>query len=82
MTEPINKNSFADKKTEPRNHGVDTRGMLSIATMLVSMAALSISMLGAAKLVIDVFNDGLLSSMDGIFVKLLVLGFAILFRSE
>lgn len=79
MTEPVKKQFIKERKTEPRNHSVDTRGMLSIATMLVSMSALTISMLGAAKLVVDVFNDGLAVSMDGILVKVMVLGFAFLF---
>jgi hypothetical protein len=71
---------FLDRKTQPpRKNGVDTRGMLSAATMLVSLAALTVSMLGAAKLVFDVFDDGLANSMDGIFVKVIVLGLAFLF---
>jgi hypothetical protein len=32
-------------------HKVDTRGMLSIVTMLVSLAALTLSMLGAMKFI-------------------------------
>jgi hypothetical protein len=63
----------------PRKKAVDIRGMLSIITMLVSLAALSLAMLGAAKFVIDVFNEGLEGSLDGLLVKLIVLGFAFLF---
>lgn len=71
---------FVNEKTQPQKSGnVDTRGMLSIVTMLVSLAALTVSMLGAGKLVLDVFNDGLTESMDGIFVKVVVLGLAFLF---
>lgn len=70
---------FVDRKTQPRKKGVDTRGMLSLVTMLVSMAALTVSMLGAAKLVVDVFNDGLSNNLEGMFVKVVVLGFAFLF---
>lgn len=70
-----------ERKTQPpRKGGVDTRGMLSVVTMLVSVAALSVSMLGAVKLVFDIFNDGFSGSkLDGLMVKLIVLGFAFFF---
>lgn len=71
---------FVERKTQPpRRNGVDTRGMLSVVTMLVSMAALTVSMLGAARLVIDVFDDGLANSPGGILVKMAVLGLAFFF---
>ncbi|MCQ3937673.1 MAG: hypothetical protein DPW18_11590 [Chloroflexi bacterium] len=71
---------FKEPQTQPpRKNGVDTRGMLSIVTMLVSLAALTVSMLGAAKLVFAVFDDGLENSLDGLFVKLVVLGLAFFF---
>ncbi|NOH00898.1 MAG: hypothetical protein HND47_02430 [Chloroflexi bacterium] len=71
---------FMEPKTQPpRKNGVDTRGMLSIVTMLVSLAALTVSMLGAAKLVFAVFDDGLENSLDGLFVKVVVLGLAFFF---
>ena len=70
---------FLDRKTQPRKNGVDTRGMLSLVTMLVSLAALTVSMLGAAKLVFDVFDDGLANSLNSIIVKVIVLGFAFFF---
>lgn len=72
---------FVERKTQPpRKNGVDTRGMLSVVTMLVSLAALTVSMLGAVKLVFDIFDDGLSGSkLEGLLVKLTVLGFAFLF---
>lgn len=71
---------FLERKTQPpRRSGVDTRGMLSLVTMLVSMAALTVSMLGAARLVIDVFDDGLANSLEGLLMKLVVLGLAFFF---
>ncbi len=71
---------FVERKTQPpRRNGVDTRGMLSVVTMLVSLGALTVSMLGAAKLVVDVFDDGLASSLGGILVKVVVLGLAFFF---
>ena len=63
----------------PRKKAVDVRGMLSIITMLVSLAALTLSMGGAAKFVIDVFDDGLKDSLDGLLVKIIVLGIAFFF---
>ncbi|MBL8101649.1 MAG: hypothetical protein JNM02_03890 [Anaerolineales bacterium] len=69
---------FVERKTKPRKK-VDTRGMLSLVTMLVSIAALTVSMFGAAKLVLDVFDDGLASSLEGILVKVVVLGFSFFF---
>jgi hypothetical protein len=70
---------FVDGKTKPRKNGVDTRGMLSLVTMLVSLAALTLSMLGATKLILDVFNDGLANNLEGMLVKVVVLGFAFFF---
>ena len=83
MTEPQKSlphvQPFVDAKTQPRKNGVDTRGMLSLVTMLVSLAALTLSMLGALKLVLDIFNDGLANSLEGMLVKVVVLGFAFFF---
>ena len=71
---------FVETKAKPpRKKHVDVRGMLSIITMLVSLAALTVSMGGAAKLVFDVFNDGLAKNLEGILVKVTVLGFAFFF---
>jgi hypothetical protein len=58
---------------------VDTRGMLSIATMFVSLAALTVSMGGAGRLILDIFDDGLASNLDGIMIKIIVLGFTFFF---
>lgn len=70
---------FIERKSEPLQKKVDTRGMLSIATMFVSLAALTVAMLGAVRLVIDIFDDGLNASLSGMSIKILVLGFAFLF---
>ena len=72
---------FFERKTQPlHKNGVDTRGMLSIATMFASLSALTLSMLGAAKLVFDIFDDGLTgSNLEGLLVKVTVLGFAFFF---
>ncbi|HRQ23600.1 MAG TPA: hypothetical protein PLF42_09275 [Anaerolineales bacterium] len=71
---------FVERKTKPKKqNGLDTRGMLSLATMLVSLAALTVSMLGAGRLILDIFNEGLANNLDGIFVKLLALSLTFLF---
>jgi hypothetical protein len=71
---------FVETKAKPpRKKNVDVRGMLSIITMLVSLAALTVSMGGAAKLVFDIFDDGLADSLEGLLVKATVLGFAFFF---
>ena len=67
------------KNEPPHKSGVDMRGILSLVTMLVSLAALTLSMGGAAKFIFDVFDDGLADNLDGLLVKLIVLGFAFFF---
>ncbi|MEN9562936.1 MAG: hypothetical protein RIR73_1180 [Chloroflexota bacterium] len=53
--------------------------MLSIVTMLVSLVALTVSMVGATRLISDIFDDGLATSINGILVKVVVLGLAFFF---
>lgn len=53
--------------------------MLRIVTMFISLAVLSVSMLGASILVINIFGIGLTGNLEGILVKMTVLGFAFLF---
>ena len=67
------------KAKPPRKNQVDTRGMLSIVTMMVSLAAVTISMGGGAKLIFDIFDDGLADNLEGLLVKVTVLGFAFFF---
>jgi hypothetical protein len=67
-----------EKKKAPPRKGVDTRGMLSIATMLVSLAAISIAMVGGAKLIYDIFEIGL-DNVKNIPVKIIVLAFSFSF---
>lgn len=62
-----------------RKNAVDTRGLLSISTMFVSMASLTVSMFGAGRLIVDIFNDSLATALDGILVKFLVLAISFFF---
>ena len=70
---------FVPPPKPPRKKTVDVRGMLSIITMLVSLAALTLSMGGATKFIFDVFDEGLANSLDGLMVKIVVLGIAFFF---
>jgi hypothetical protein len=78
MTASKNRPPYAERKTAPltQPRKMDTRSALSSATMFMSFSALAASMLGAAKLVYDVFSDGLDSTLDGMIIKTAVLGFA------
>jgi len=67
------------ERSVPRRNVVDTRGLLSLATMLVSMAALTVAMLGAGRLIIDIFDDGLSTALEGIHVKLTALAITFFF---
>ena len=70
---------FPPPTKPPRKKIVDMRGMLSILTMLVSLSALSLSIFGAAKFVFDVFYADPNDKLDGLPVKLIVLGFTFFF---
>jgi hypothetical protein len=77
MTESKDRSSFVERKTTPLPpRKMDTRGTLSATTMFFSFSALTVSMLGAGRLVFDVFSDGADSDLNGILIKIGVLGFA------
>ena len=61
--------------TEERRNSmkVSPRGMLSLAMLLVSVSALSMAFLGGAKLVLDVFGEGLMNALNGIGSKAFVI---------
>ncbi len=50
--------------------------MLSILMLLASMGALGFALLGGAKLILDIFNVGLATSLEGLGTKTLVVGLA------
>jgi hypothetical protein len=60
------------------NHKPSTRGLLSLVTFIVSLGSLTVALGGGGKLVLDVFNTGLASSLNGIWAKVLALGLAYL----
>lgn len=71
---------FADDNPEPPPKKLDMRGLLSLVTMLVSLAALSASMIGASRMIFDVFTDGLENiTLEEVLTKTVVLGLAFLF---
>ena len=57
---------------------VSQRGLLSIAMMMFSVGALGIAMLAGAKLVFNIFDVGLMESLDGLLIKVIVVGLAYL----
>jgi hypothetical protein len=60
-----------------QTHGsVSQRGLLSISMLLFSVGGLSIAMLAGAKLVFDIFDVGLAASLDGLVIKVIVIGLA------
>src|SRR5512134_2955369 len=52
---------------------VSQRGLLSLAMLLVSVSALTMAFLGGAKLVLDVFGEGLLNALNGMGAKAFVI---------
>jgi hypothetical protein len=83
MTEPQKSQPqskpLIERKTRPLDSKkVDTRGMLSIATMLVSLAAITIAMFGGSKLIYDILERGL-DDVKNIPVKIIVLAFSFSF---
>jgi hypothetical protein len=65
-----------------QSHGsVSQRGLLSIAMLMFSVGSLGFAMLAGAWLVYNVFDAGLsasLNSLDGLFIKVIVVGLAYL----
>jgi hypothetical protein len=52
---------------------VSQRGLLSLAMLLVSMSALTMAFIGGAKLVLDVFGEGLMNALNGMGAKAFVI---------
>jgi hypothetical protein len=62
-----------------QSHGsVSQRGLLSISMLLFSVGGLGIAMLAGAKLVFNIFDVGLWESLDGLVIKVIVVGLAYL----
>lgn len=89
MTKPVDPlpkvPPFIEEKKRPTRHNpFDGRGIFSLLSLVISLGALSIALLGGAKLVIDVFSNeggltGSLNKLDLWFTKATVLGIAYLF---
>ena len=61
------------------SHGsISQRGLLSIAMLLFSVGGLVIAFLAGAKLVFDILRFGLVESLDGLLIKVIVVGIAYL----
>lgn len=57
---------------------VSQRGLLSLAMLLVSVSALTMAFLGGARLVWDVFGEGLMNALNGMGAKAFVIFLAYL----
>jgi hypothetical protein len=55
---------------------ISQRGLLSIAMLLFSVGGLSIAMLAGARMVFDIFDVGLMNSLNGLLIKVIVIGLA------
>jgi hypothetical protein len=84
MTEPQKSPSQVkplERKTRPPRRGsVNSDNMLSLATMIVSLGALSIALGGGLIIILDILEYGLANSMESnISVKMFVLGVTFFF---
>ena len=62
-----------------QSHGsVSQRGLFSISMMMFSVGGLGIAMLAGSKLVLNIFDVGLEQSLNGLFIKVIVVGLAYL----
>ncbi len=78
--EPIHESKpSASIPTSIRHSKVSERGLLSVLTLLISLGALTTALLGGAKLILDIFDDGLFNNLDKIGAKAIVLGLAYIF---
>lgn len=55
---------------------VSQRGLLSLAMLLSSIGALTLALIGGARLILDIFSVGLPNSLDGLSTKAFVIGVA------
>lgn len=71
------------QKTEPPapkpHSGVSENGLLSAGMSFLSLSALTVAMLGGAKLIIDIFSEGLAKGLAHFWAKAIVLGLAYIF---
>src|SRR5688572_26072249 len=61
-----------------RGTKLSQRGMLSILMLMASMGALGFALIGGAKLVLDIFGEGLMNSLLTLPTKAFVVGLAYL----
>lgn len=61
-----------------QSHSISQRGLLSISMLLFSVGGLTVAMLAGAKLVFDILAVGLLESLNGLVIKVIVIGVAYL----
>ncbi|MCA2002963.1 MAG: hypothetical protein LDL51_13945 [Chloroflexi bacterium] len=69
---------YVQRKKPPERKGVDTRGMLSVVTMLFSLAAITIALFGGSKLIYDILERGM-ENVNNIPVKVIAISFPFVF---
>src|SRR5262245_24259211 len=68
---------FAGGSMNTQSHSsISQRGLLSISMLMFSVGGLSIAMLAGAKLVYNILDVGLVESLDGLAIKVIVVGLA------
>jgi hypothetical protein len=56
--------------------GISQRGLLSLLMLLLGIGGLTFSLLGGARLILDIFSVGILNSLNGMATKVIVIGLA------
>ncbi len=80
IQEPVRKTEPAAPPPPPkRKSRVSESGLLSAVMSLLSLSALTVAMLGGARLLIDIFAEGLAKGLPHFWAKAVVLGLAYVF---
>src|SRR5574340_618563 len=60
------------------NLSISQRGLLSVLTVVLSLGALTAALVGGARMILDILNDGLMNNLHLVWAKTLVLALAYL----
>jgi len=80
QSEPLRKAEPVSRLPPPTRKGrVSESGLLSAVMSLLSLSALTVAMLGGAKLILDIFSEGLAGGLPHFWAKSAVLSLAYIF---
>lgn len=80
FVQPVRKTEPAPPPPVPKQKSrVSENGLLSAVMSLLSLSALTVAMIGGAKLIYDIFSEGLASGLPHFWAKAVVLGLAYIF---